>query len=84
MILLLSYVFCIFFISVVNLFCRFFSDLMMWERSAPSAVETAPVNYSHLQNNIHVNLASQVGFSSNQKFFMCRSGFKDGKYPSNH
>jgi len=56
---------------------RLFNDLLMWETSAPTAVETASVAYSQLQN-IHVNLSSQIGFPSNQKFFMCRSGIKDG------
>ena len=49
----------------------------MWEASAPTAVETASVAFSQLQN-IHVNLSSQIGFPSNQKFFMCHSGIKDG------
>ncbi|XP_065067241.1 autophagy-related protein 2 homolog B-like [Rhopilema esculentum] len=58
---------------------RLFNDLLMWEPSVPSPLETMPpLVYPQIQNNIHVNLASQVGISMNQKFFMCRSAIKDG------
>lgn len=58
---------------------RLFNDLLMWEPSAPSPVETSPMTYPQIQNNIHVNLESQVGFPAN-KFFMCRSAIRDGRY----
>ena len=52
----------------------------MWEPSAPSPLETMPsLAYPQIQNNLHINLASQVGISMSQKFFMCRSAIKDGK-----
>ena len=51
----------------------------MWEPSAPSPVETSPMTYPQIRNNIHVNLESQVGFPGNSKFFMCRSAIRDGR-----